>query len=37
MVSQSVNTHLSREEIIKSGSFYTGPELVELVYNQIAK
>lgn len=35
MVSQSKNTHLTREEIIKSGSVYTSPELVDLVYNQV--
>lgn len=36
MVSQSQNTHLTREEIIKSGSIYTGKELVELVYNHVS-
>lgn len=36
MVSQSQNTHLTREEIIKSGSVYTGKELVELVYSHIS-
>ncbi len=35
MVKQSMNTHLSREEIIKRGSVYTGPELVDLVFNQV--
>ena len=35
MVKQSMNTHLTREEIIKSGSVYTGPELVDLVFSQI--
>ena len=30
-----MNTHLTREEIIKSGSVYTGPELVDLVFSQI--
>lgn len=35
MVKQSMNTHLTREEIIKSGSIYTGKELVNLVFNQV--
>lgn len=35
MVKQSMNSHLTREEIIKSGSIYTGPELVNLVFNQV--
>ena len=37
MVCQSVNAHLNREEIIKSGSIYTGPALVDLVYGQVAQ
>ena len=36
-VNQSKNTHLTREEIIKRGSIYTGPELVDLVYSQVSK
>lgn len=35
MLKQSVNSHLTREEIIKSGSFYTGKELVRLAYGKI--
>ncbi len=34
MLKQSINVHLTRKEIIKSGSVYTSPELVNLVFNQ---
>ncbi len=37
MINQAVNRHLTREEIIKKGSFYTGKELVDLVYEQVSK
>lgn len=37
MIKQSENTHLTKAEIIKSGSIYTGPELVNLVFSQISE
>lgn len=36
-MNKSVNFHLSKEEIIKNGSIFTKPILVELVYNQVIK
>lgn len=37
MISQSKNTHLTREEIIKSGSVYTGVDLVNLCYQKVSE
>lgn len=37
MVRKSINTHLTRDEIIKRGSIYTSPEIVDLVYNKVEK
>lgn len=37
MIKQSENKHLTKAEIIKNGSIYTGPELVNLVFSQISQ
>ena len=37
MINQSKNIHLTRSDIIKNGSIFTGTELVNLIYNQVSQ